>query len=29
VNGLDCASQIQGYAQKFADAITHAATAAA
>jgi len=28
VNGLDCASQIQGYAQKFANAITHAARAA-
>lgn len=24
VNGLDCAEQIQGYAQKFANAITHA-----
>jgi putative chitinase len=23
VNGLDCAQQIQGYAQKFANAITH------
>ena len=29
VNGLDCATQIQGYAQKFANAITHAATQAA
>ena len=29
VNGLDCASQIQGYAQQFANAITHAATVAA
>jgi putative chitinase len=29
VNGLDCASMIQGYAQKFANAITHAATVAA
>ena len=29
VNGLDCASQIQGYAQKFTNAITHAATTAA
>jgi hypothetical protein len=29
VNGLDCASQIQGYAQQFANAITHTATAAA
>jgi|SRR5262245_16895866 len=28
VNGLDCASQIQGYAQQFANAITHAATTA-
>jgi putative chitinase len=25
VNGLDCATLIQGYAQKFANAITHAA----
>jgi hypothetical protein len=29
VNGLDCATQIQGYAQLFANAITHAATHAA
>lgn len=29
VNGLDCATLIQGYAQKFANAITHAATVAA
>lgn len=29
VNGLDCATQIQGYAQQFANAITHAATQAA
>jgi putative chitinase len=27
VNGLDCAEQIQGYAQKFANAITHAGEA--
>jgi putative chitinase len=26
VNGLDCATTIQGYAQKFANAITHAMT---
>jgi hypothetical protein len=25
VNGLDCATQIQGYATKFANAIAHAA----
>ena len=29
VNGLDCATMIQGYAQKFANALTHAATVAA
>ena len=29
VNGLDCATLIQGYAQKFANALTHAATVAA
>jgi|SRR5262252_78885 len=29
VNGLDCASMIQGYAQLFTNAITHAATTAA
>jgi hypothetical protein len=29
VNGLDCATQIQGYAQQFTNAITHAATVAA
>jgi len=29
VNGLDCASQIQGYAQAFANALAHAATTAA
>ena len=29
VNGLDCATQIQGYAQAFTNAITHAATGAA
>jgi len=29
VNGLDCASQIQGYAQAFTNALTHAATTAA
>ena len=28
VNGLDCATQIQGYAQSFTNAITHAATTA-
>jgi len=28
VNGLDCASQIQGYAQQFANAIAHSATTA-
>lgn len=28
VNGLDCAQQIQGYAQKFANALTHAARGA-
>ena len=29
VNGLDCATQIQGYAEKFANALTHAAPVAA
>ena len=29
VNGLDCATQIQGYAQQFANAITHTATPSA